>query len=162
DAFTRYLHDGGRAVVPKRLLPVEEALRCVRAAGGVASWAHPPERCGGAELRALRNLGLAAVEAGYPGFRPARVRPVRAWARGRGAGAGGDGRQRLPGARERRPQRRRPQCVAAGAGGAARAGPRGKRTMMVVYAVRATFEDAAVAEEWLRWLGAGHVAAVLA
>jgi hypothetical protein len=34
--------------------------------------------------------------------------------------------------------------------------------MTVVYAVTAAFVDAAVAEEWLRWLGAGHVAAVLA
>jgi hypothetical protein len=34
--------------------------------------------------------------------------------------------------------------------------------MTVVYAVTAEFEDAAVAEEWLRWLGAGHVAEVLA
>ena len=41
EAFSRYLHDGGRAVVPKLLLPVDEAIRRVREAGGVASWRTP-------------------------------------------------------------------------------------------------------------------------
>jgi len=81
EAFSRYLHDGGRAVVPKQLLPVEEAIRYVREAGGVTSWAHPPERCTRAQLAELRDLGLGAVEVEYPGFRPARVRELRAWAR---------------------------------------------------------------------------------
>src|SRR5262249_21225804 len=80
EAFTRYLRDGSRAVVPKQLLPVEEAIRRVREAGGVASWAHPPENCTGAQLAQLRGLGLGAVEVEYPGFRPARVRQLRAWA----------------------------------------------------------------------------------
>jgi predicted metal-dependent phosphoesterase TrpH len=81
EAFTRYLHDGGRAVVPKVLLPVAEAIRRVRAAGGVASWAHPPEHSTLAELRELRELGLQAVEVEYPGFRSKRVHTLRGWAK---------------------------------------------------------------------------------
>src|SRR5262245_49094463 len=80
EAFLRYLHDGGRAVVPKQLLPVAEAIRQVREAGGVASWAHPPDRCTRGQLSELCDLGLKAVEAEYPGFRPARVRKLRTWA----------------------------------------------------------------------------------
>jgi hypothetical protein len=34
--------------------------------------------------------------------------------------------------------------------------------MTVVYTVGATFTNAAVADEWLRWLAEGHLAAVLA
>src|SRR5438067_10684532 len=80
EAFLRYLHDGGRAVVPKQLLPVAEAIRRVREAGGVASWAHPPDRCTRTQLSELCDLGLRAIEVEYPGFRPARVRQLRAWA----------------------------------------------------------------------------------
>ena len=32
----------------------------------------------------------------------------------------------------------------------------------ITYTITASFEDAAVAEEWLRWLEGGHIAAVLA
>lgn len=81
EAFTRYLHDGGRAVVPKLLLPVEEAIRRVRAAGGVASWAHPPESCTLSALQELRDRGLGAVEVEYPGFRGKRMQTLRDWAR---------------------------------------------------------------------------------
>src|SRR5262249_23192722 len=80
EAFQRYLHDGARAMVPKQLLPVAEAIRRVRSAGGVASWAHPPERCTRAQLAELCELGLRAVEVEYPGFRSGRVRQLRAWA----------------------------------------------------------------------------------
>jgi 3',5'-nucleoside bisphosphate phosphatase len=80
EAFSRYLHDGARAVVPKALLPVAEAISLVREAGGVASWAHPPERCTLADLAALQEMGLGAVEAEYPGFRASRVKSLRTWA----------------------------------------------------------------------------------
>jgi predicted metal-dependent phosphoesterase TrpH len=81
EAFTRYLNDGGRAAVPKLLLPVAEAIERVRAAGGVASWAHPPEQCTLADLLGLRELGLQAVEADYPGFRSKRVQALRGLAK---------------------------------------------------------------------------------
>jgi 3',5'-nucleoside bisphosphate phosphatase len=80
EAFSRYLSDGGRIAVPKLRLPVREALALVRGAGGVASWAHPAYDCSRESLAALRDLGLGAVEAGYPAFRLSRSRELRAWA----------------------------------------------------------------------------------
>ncbi|MBV9124318.1 MAG: PHP domain-containing protein [Planctomycetes bacterium] len=80
EAFARYLGDEGRATVPKLRLPVAEALALVRQAGGVASWAHPGSGCTWEDLAALGRLGLGAVEAVYPGYRPAQVRRLREWA----------------------------------------------------------------------------------
>lgn len=80
EAFTRYLADGGRADVPKVRLPVAEAIAVVRAAGGVASWAHPPADCSAERLAELRDWGLGAVEVEFPGGRPSRSRQLRAWA----------------------------------------------------------------------------------
>lgn len=80
EAFSRYLSDHGRIAVPKLRLPVAEAIALVRGAGGVASWAHPPYDCTRNSLAALRDLGLHAVEAGYPGFRTGRARELRTWA----------------------------------------------------------------------------------
>ncbi len=80
EAFTRYLGDNGRAAVPKKRLPVAEALALVRGAGGVAAWAHPPYDCTQDSLAELRALGLGAVETEYPDVRPSRGRQLRAWA----------------------------------------------------------------------------------
>jgi len=80
EAFARYLHDGGRAVVPKLRLPVAQAIGQVRGAGGVAAWAHPSYDCTRESLADLRNLGLQALEADYPNCRPARGRQLRRWA----------------------------------------------------------------------------------
>jgi predicted metal-dependent phosphoesterase TrpH len=80
EAFQRYLHDGGPADVPKVRLPIAEALTLVASAGGVASWAHPPDRCTLRDLAELRSLGLAGIEAEYPGFRASRVKELRALA----------------------------------------------------------------------------------
>jgi len=77
EAFTRYLGDGGRVAVPPVGLPVAEALALVRGAGGVAAWAHPSYDCSRETLVELRDLGLDAVEAEYPGFRRSRVRALR-------------------------------------------------------------------------------------
>src|SRR5262245_19957263 len=41
EAFTRYLADDGPVNLPKARLPLQEAIRLVRAAGGVTSLAHP-------------------------------------------------------------------------------------------------------------------------
>jgi predicted metal-dependent phosphoesterase TrpH len=78
EAFARYLHDRGRVVVPKLRLPVAEAIALVRAAGGVAAWAHPSYDCTESALAGLRGLGLQAIEAEYPAYRPGRVRELRA------------------------------------------------------------------------------------
>jgi predicted metal-dependent phosphoesterase TrpH len=80
DAFRRYLLDGGRVNVPKKRLPVGEALALVRAAGGVAAWAHPPYHCDKRHLEELRALGLGAVEVEYPDTAPPRRRELLGWA----------------------------------------------------------------------------------
>ncbi|MFL5339945.1 MAG: PHP domain-containing protein [Gemmataceae bacterium] len=81
EAFSRYLHDGGPACVPKRRLPVAEAIALVRAAGGTTSWAHPPPDVSAEHVSALREMGLAALEAVYPTFTAARSRRMRELAR---------------------------------------------------------------------------------
>jgi predicted metal-dependent phosphoesterase TrpH len=77
EAFQRWLGDHGRANVPKTRLPIGDALALVRAAGGVASWAHPNYDCTRETLLELKRLGLAAIEAEYPAFRSSRVRELR-------------------------------------------------------------------------------------
>lgn len=89
EAFQRYLRDGGPIALPKTLAPVEEALALVRAAGGVASWAHPAYDCTRETLNDLAQLGLGAVEAEYPTLRPSRRLQLRAWARELGLGISG-------------------------------------------------------------------------
>ncbi len=80
EAFARWLHDGGRAVAPKKRLPVGEAAALVRSAGGVAAYAHPPYDCTVETLAELRDLGLGAVEVDYPAVKASRGRELRAWA----------------------------------------------------------------------------------
>ncbi len=80
EAFRRYLLDGGRVDVPKKRLPIAEALALVRAAGGVAAWAHPDYHCDQRRLAELRTLGLGGVEVEYPDTAPGRRRELRTWA----------------------------------------------------------------------------------
>jgi predicted metal-dependent phosphoesterase TrpH len=80
EAFQRYLHDHGRAAVPKRRLPVAEAAALVRGARGVAAWAHPTYDCTRPALAELRALGVGGVEADYPTCRPSKARELRTWA----------------------------------------------------------------------------------
>jgi predicted metal-dependent phosphoesterase TrpH len=80
EAFSRYLHDGARATVPKLRLSVAEAIALVRGAGGVASWAHPSYDGAQERLRSLHRLGLQAVEVEFPACQPSRSRQLRSWA----------------------------------------------------------------------------------
>jgi 3',5'-nucleoside bisphosphate phosphatase len=80
EAFVRYLGDRGNVAVPKKRLPVAEALALVRDAGGVAAWAHPAYDCTQEQLKELRALGLGAVEVEYPDFRRSRTLELRGWA----------------------------------------------------------------------------------
>ena len=77
DAFRRYLHDHGRAAVPKTRLPVADAIALVRGASGVAAWAHPNYDCTKESLLELKRLGLGAIEVEYPAFRASRVKELR-------------------------------------------------------------------------------------
>jgi predicted metal-dependent phosphoesterase TrpH len=80
EAFVRYLGDGGGVAVPKKRLPVAEALSLVQQAGGVAAWAHPAYDCTQEQLIELRALGLGAVEVEYPDVRRSRTLELRGWA----------------------------------------------------------------------------------
>jgi predicted metal-dependent phosphoesterase TrpH len=64
-AFYRYLHPLRAAVVPKIAVPIEDAIRLVREAGGVSSLAHPPDLTDDQFAR-LRAAGLDGIEADYP------------------------------------------------------------------------------------------------
>ncbi|MFL5240616.1 MAG: PHP domain-containing protein [Gemmataceae bacterium] len=77
EAFSRYLGDGGRVSLPKRRLPVQEAISLVRAAGGVAAWAHPSYDCHRDSLVELSRWGIGALEAEYPTHRNSRGRELR-------------------------------------------------------------------------------------
>jgi predicted metal-dependent phosphoesterase TrpH len=99
EAFRRYLRDGGPAAVPKKRLPVAEALALVRGAGGVAAWAHPAYDCTRESLAELRGLGLGAVEVEYPDFKRARARELRAWAHDLGLAVSGGSDCHGPGRR---------------------------------------------------------------
>ncbi len=99
EAFQRYLGDRGGVAVPKKRLPVAEALALVRDAGGVAAWAHPPYDCTQENLAELRNLGLGAVEVEYPDVRRSRTLELRDWAERLGLAATGGSDCHGPGRR---------------------------------------------------------------
>ena len=80
EAFQRYLSDHGRAAVPKRRLPVAEAIALVRGAGGVAAWAHPTYDCSRQALAELHALGMRGVEANFPSCRGVRAQQLHGWA----------------------------------------------------------------------------------
>ncbi len=79
EAFQRWLGDNCRAAVPKTRLPIADAIACVRGAGGVASWAHPPYDSTREQLADLQGLGLGAVEVEYPTIKQSRAKQLRQW-----------------------------------------------------------------------------------
>jgi hypothetical protein len=89
EAFRRYLGDQGRACVPKERLPTAEAIRLVRAASGVSSWAHPGPECTRESLRELYNHGMRAVEVDCPSIKTARALQLRTWAKELGLAVSG-------------------------------------------------------------------------
>jgi predicted metal-dependent phosphoesterase TrpH len=80
EAFHRYLGDRGRAAVPKRRLPVADAIALVRGAGGATAWAHPTHDVSAETVAELRRLGLHALEASFPGATRGREDQLRRWA----------------------------------------------------------------------------------
>jgi predicted metal-dependent phosphoesterase TrpH len=77
EAFARFLRNDGSIALPKQGLPAEDAIALVRAAGGVTSWAHPPQSVELDQVRELRDLGLEAIEAVYPTFASTRSRRLQ-------------------------------------------------------------------------------------
>lgn len=77
DAFQTLLSRTRGHAVPKLLVPVEDAIRLVRDAGGVSSLAHPPADLTDEQFERLRTFGLNALEAVYPWGRSSRTKPLR-------------------------------------------------------------------------------------
>jgi len=76
DAFATLLHNGSPYYVPKADTPVERAIAMVRAAGGVAVFAHPLARRRGRVVEPsvivdLAAIGLGGVEVDHPDHAPA-------------------------------------------------------------------------------------------
>ncbi len=84
EAFDRYIGDGHPAYVPTNLLPVEEAIELIHRAGGLSSWAHPPEEALDALLPRMRRAGLDGLEVHRPRHNREKVR--RLLSRSRSAG----------------------------------------------------------------------------
>jgi predicted metal-dependent phosphoesterase TrpH len=78
EAFHRFVNPLVGAVRSKALAPIEEAVRLVHAAGGVASLAHPPADFTDGQFGALRDAGLDAIEVVYPWGRSSPERRLRA------------------------------------------------------------------------------------
>ena len=75
DAFATLLHNGSPYYVPKADTPVERAIAMVRAAGGVAVFAHPLARRRGrvvepSVIADLATVGLGGVEVDHPDHTP--------------------------------------------------------------------------------------------
>jgi len=75
DAFATLLHNGSPYYVPKADTPVERAIAMVRAAGGVAVFAHPLARRRGrvvepSVIADLAAVGLGGVEVDHPDHTP--------------------------------------------------------------------------------------------
>lgn len=64
-AFYRFIHPLRAAVVPKITLPIGDAIRLVREAGGASSLAHPPD-LSDEQFARLRAAGLDGIESEYP------------------------------------------------------------------------------------------------
>ena len=75
EAFATLLHNGSPYYVPKADTPVERAIAMVRAAGGVAVFAHPLARRRGRVVEPsvivdLAAVGLGGVEVDHPDHAP--------------------------------------------------------------------------------------------
>jgi predicted metal-dependent phosphoesterase TrpH len=67
DAFARYLSDSAPCHVPKKVLPLEEVVRLLSGAGGVAVWAHPGWNVKREDLvERLIASGVRGVEVWHP------------------------------------------------------------------------------------------------
>lgn len=81
EAFRRFLGPVLPTVPPKSLVPVADAVARIRAAGGIASLAHPGPDADEAMLTRLRDVGLQAVEAKFPAASVAVSKELRRLAR---------------------------------------------------------------------------------
>ena len=81
DAFDRWIGDDHPAFVPTALLDPAGAVAVVRAAGGIAVWAHPPPDLIDALLPGLVQSGLRGLEVYRPRVDPGRAARLEQTAR---------------------------------------------------------------------------------
>lgn len=81
DAFDRWIGDRQPACVPLEVLDCAGAVRLVRAAGGMAVWAHPPAELVDELLPGLVRAGLRGLEVYRPRARAHQVVRLEAAAR---------------------------------------------------------------------------------
>ena len=62
EAFDRYLGQGRAAFVPKSLFLIEDAIRIIHEAGGIAIWAHPSRTAKRERVERLVAQGLDGLE----------------------------------------------------------------------------------------------------
>jgi len=74
EAFDRWLGDGKIGHVPRKNLGVEEAIRLLHAAGGVAVLAHPGRKPRSGDIEQLVGFGLDGVEVLHPANRAEDIR----------------------------------------------------------------------------------------
>lgn len=84
EAFERFIGDEAPAFVPTRLVDVPGAIAIIHAAGGIASWAHPPFSLLGEVLPEFVDAGLDAIECYRPRLTPAERRRMVRYARKHG------------------------------------------------------------------------------
>jgi len=99
DAFSRVLSAKALADVPKMRVPVGEAIARIRDAGGVCSWAHPPQETDLSVLSELKSCGLQAVECEYPWPTRTHGRRLREFAESLGLAVTGGSDSHDPGPR---------------------------------------------------------------
>lgn len=81
EAFDRYIADDGPGFVPTRVQSPTEAVELIRAAEGLAVWAHPPRDRIPDLLPKLVSAGLRGIETYRPNNPPDQVRELESWAR---------------------------------------------------------------------------------
>ena len=84
EAFDRYIGDFHEAYVSTDLGSPQEAIEVIRAAGGVAVWAHPPSDLVDAVTPRLRDVGLRGLEAYRGNYRATKIRRYRDLAKAHG------------------------------------------------------------------------------
>lgn len=77
EAFARFIADGGPAFVAQGFPSPEEAISVIHAAGGIASWAHPPLDLVESLLPDFVAWGLDGVECFRPNLLPQDVDRLR-------------------------------------------------------------------------------------
>jgi len=80
EAFARYLGEGRPAFVAGAFPSVAEAIAAIRAANGLAVWAHPPLEGLVPRWRRYRAWGLAGVEVWRPEVDPGWAERMARWA----------------------------------------------------------------------------------